>query len=130
MPEKFSQADVNLELERISRNIPDELLDNLYKEEEANVTIKTVIAKALDDDDFPEEKKERYRTLLNSGELDGTVEREQEDVREELEQWLEDEIQKSIKAGRLPDRDSEEYKQLINDFQNDDEQGTSGGSDE
>lgn len=130
MPEKFSQADVNLELERISRNIPDELLENLYQEEEANVTIKTVIAKALDDDEFPEEKKERYRTLLNSGKLDGTVEREQEDVREEIEEWLEDEIQKSIKAGRLPDRDSDEYKQLIKDFQNDDEQGTSEGADE
>lgn len=130
MPEKFSQADVNLELERISRNIPDELLENLYQEEEANVTIKTVIAKALDDDEFPEEKKERYRTLLNSGKLDGTVEREQEDVREEIEEWLEDEIQKSIKAGRLPDRDSDEYKQLINDIKNDDEQGTSEGADE
>lgn len=109
---KFTEEDVQLELERISSNIPDEILENLYYEEEANKTIKTVIAKALDDQNFPEEKKDKYRNLLESGRLDGTVKREDEDVREELEEWMEKEIQKSIEAGRLPDRDSELFNNL------------------
>lgn len=126
---ELTEADINMELERISENIPDEILDNLYYEKEANVTIKTVIAKALDDPEFPEEKKEKYWNLLNSGKLDGTVTRMDEDVKEEMDEWFEEQIQKSIEAGRLPPRDSEMFNKLINKLENGNE-GTHSGSEE
>lgn len=125
----FTEEDIQMELERISSNIPEEILNNLYYEEEANKTIKTVIAKALDDPQFPEEKKEKYRNLLNSGKLDGTVTREDEEVREELDEWLEEQIQKSIKAGRLPSRESDMFNNLIEKLQ-DGNEGSHSGTEE
>lgn len=125
----FTEEDIQMELERISSNIPEEILNNLYYEEEANKTIKKVIRKALDDPEFPEEKKEKYRNLLNSGKLDKTVTREDEEVREELDEWLENEIQKSIEAGRLPSRESDMFNNLIEKLQ-DGNTGSHSGTEE
>lgn len=112
--------DVELELERIQRSVPEELVNALYVEKEANQTIKKVIRKALDDDEFPEEKKDKYRKLLKSGKLDGTIEVLDEDAVDEYAEYMEKEIKKSIEAGRLPDRDSDVYQELIKTKRKDD----------
>lgn len=121
----MDQEDVQLELDRISRSIPDDLMDNLIVEREKAPAIKETIEKALEDPDFPDEKKPRYRSLLESGRLDGTIEVQDEDVVEKIDEYLEEEIQKSIDAGRLPDRDSDEFKELANPLTNDEQEGTS-----
>lgn len=122
--------DVKMELERIQRNIPKDLMDNLVIEQDSAKVVKEVINKALEDDEFPEEKKEKYRRLLKSGELDGKIEVVDEEVQEKIEEYVDAEVEKSIKAGRLPDRDSDEFKSLTNPLIKDDKEGTRNSTEE
>lgn len=95
---------ISKELAEIQMRIPKNLLNNVIKEAPANPTIKMIVEKALEDPNFPEEKKKSLRILKDSGDLDKKVYIQDQKIAKMIDNFVEREIKKKIKAGLLPKR--------------------------
>lgn len=89
-------------LNDIQKSIPKEWTDNTIKVEKVAPVTKEIIERALEDPDVPEKDKEEYRLVLNSGYLDMEIEKEQEDIKELIDAFVEKEILKAVAAKKLP----------------------------
>jgi len=88
----------------IQEGIPRELLMNLTKKEIQAPTIKKVYELALTkpDDEVTPRQKRNIQAMLDSGRLDREVEVLDEEVEKEIDAYMEAEIAKAVKLGRLP----------------------------
>lgn len=89
-------------LKEITDSIPKELKDNLMKKRLVMPVSKELLELALNEPDIAEEKKEKYRNLLNAGYLNETEDYYDEDVAMKIDQYVETEIMEAIKRKELP----------------------------
>lgn len=98
----FTQEQVNKEMARIQQSIPRAWLDYVVSETHLTPTIKDVVEKAIEDKDFPEEKKKQLLHLKEMGYFDKKIVRQNEKIAKMIDEYVTREIKKSVKAGRLP----------------------------
>lgn len=105
----MSKKQIINELQRISNSIPEHLKKNIMEKSETYGTIKTIVNKALVDDDISPELKKKVQIIKASGLLDKKEEVENAQVTKKISDYLDEQIERSIRLGRLPER-----KQNIN----------------
>lgn len=91
------------ELRRISSRIPEEMLDRLMVEKDVAPVVKEVLERACKDKDVPKKLRDKYRNIIDAGYIDLKEMIVDEDVQKEVDEWVENEIDKAIKLGRIPD---------------------------
>jgi len=106
----FTKEQITKELQRIQSTIPINYINNVTKEKLIAPAVKMVIEKAVKDKGIPKEKREQYQVLLDSGDLDKKEIVENKSVVKKMNAWVDKEIKKSIKAGKLPSK--KEFKKL------------------
>ena len=99
----FTTEQITKELQRIQGTIPACYMKNIVKDKPATPTIKRVAELALDED-IPEAKKEKLRTILDSGDLDAVQPTENPKLAKKINAWVDKKIKESIKAKRLPSK--------------------------
>ena len=104
MKTKWTPERIGAELKEIQDRIPKTLLKNVITEVPANPAILMVVNKALEDPDFPEEKKKKLQILKDAGEFDKKQYKQNNKIAKMIDQFVEREIAKKIKAGKLPKR--------------------------
>jgi len=100
----FTRDQVAAELRRIQASIPKLLLQQATGEQEFTPTIRMVVDKALEDPNISEEKKQALQVLKDSGDFTRKKVKENTKITKQIDQFVEREIKKSIKAGKLPPR--------------------------
>lgn len=91
------------ELDRIGESIPKELLNRLIVQRYAAPAIRKVVKAALKDDGVSEEKKEQLRNLQSAGYFDKKEDVVNKSAQKEIDAYINEEIAKSVMAGRLPE---------------------------
>ena len=86
----------------IQASIPPSLMANVVREEYAYPDLRKILLIAMDDPDFPEEKKKDIQVLIDSGELEKKAPVEDKKIARLIDQHVTREINKAIKAGKLP----------------------------
>lgn len=89
-------------IKQIQDGIPQDLLRNLTKTEIQAPTIKKIFEKALVDPNTTERQKRNIQAMLDSGKLDREVEVLDHEVEKQIDAYLQEEIAKAVKLGRLP----------------------------
>lgn len=90
------------ELSRIQQSIPKALIENVVSETHLTPTIKDVIDKAIEDPDFPAQKKEQIIKLKEAGYFDKTVVRQNDKIAKMIDDFVARETRKAVRAGKLP----------------------------
>lgn len=90
------------ELRRITDSIPKELSSKLMRKEYASPTIREIAMRAVKDPKVSKRDKERYQAMIDSGYLDKMVEVIDHKIEKQISDYLETEIEKAKKLGRLP----------------------------
>jgi hypothetical protein len=101
MKTKFNKKHV-AELRRIGESIPKSMQDRLIIKRDQLPTVNKVVSLALHDDNVPEKQKERLRNIKAAGLLNKKVDVVNKTAQKEIDNYLNQEIAKSIAAGRLP----------------------------
>lgn len=101
------------ELQRIQGTIPACYLKNVLNKEKMFPTVKRVVEQAVQSKDISEEKKEEYKLLLESGDLDREELIENPIIVNKINKWVDKKINEAIKAKRLPS-----YKELKKYYEN------------
>ena len=91
-------------IKQIQDGIPQELLRNLTKMELQSPTTKKLFELALTkpDDEVTPRQKRNIQAMLDSGKLDREVEVLDHEVEKLIDAYLQEEIVKAVKLGRLP----------------------------
>lgn len=97
-----TKESISRELKSIQDRVPTLFKTLLFIETEKTPIVKLMAEKALLDDDFPQEKKARIQTLLDSGTLSKKTVIENPKVAKQRDIWVQKEIKRSVAAGRLP----------------------------
>lgn len=112
---KKKKSDIR-ELQRIQESIPQELKDNLLRNAKVSPTISRITREAMKSPEMPEEKKQQFQTLLDTGLLDQEEKVENKTTIKKINKYLEGEIAKAVVAGRLskPKNDKllDKYKKI------------------
>lgn len=90
------------ELIRIQNSIPQKMKDRLIIKRNQLPTVNKVVSLALKDPSISEKQKERLRHIKEAGLLDKKSEEVNQTAQKEIDEYLNEEIAKSIIAGRLP----------------------------
>lgn len=99
-------------LKEIQESVPKEYYDGLITVQPIAPTVKKVFQKAVKDMSLPEEKRKMAQYMLDSGELDKTEHVVDEKKAKKIDKYIEKEIEKAIKLGRLPKEDKKLIKKL------------------
>lgn len=91
-------------IKEITDSIPTDLLSNLTTMEIESPTLLELVKRGKDDPQVPEEKRERYKAIFESGYFDKKVEVINESVEKQISDYVDFAIEKAIKDGRLPPR--------------------------
>ena len=92
------------ELERIQRSIPPELTQELVTLEYSTPVARDMANKALaGEGKFTKSFLQKVKHVVDAGYLDEKEMKVNEEKEKKLHEWVDAEIEKSIKAGRLPD---------------------------
>lgn len=94
---------INKVLAEIQASVPEGLRKSLFIESYKNPILKFVLEKALEDPNLPQEKREKYELLLRNEASAKKVEINPR-IAKMIDDRVEREIKKAIKAGRLPPR--------------------------
>lgn len=97
------------ELKKIQDSIPKHLLNAAVTVRKTTPTIKMVFEKALESDLISEEKKEAIRVQLATGRYDKEGVVENQKYVEMVDNFINREINKAIKEGRLPPKSHIKY---------------------
>jgi hypothetical protein len=93
-------------LEEIMKKSPPELSgENLFKTVHVYENTKELLIKALGEDSISEEKKQKFKNILDSGTLDEEKYYQKElnlEVAKKKELWVEQELLKYVERGELP----------------------------
>jgi len=98
---KHTRETITKELQRIQASVPPLLKKHLFVEKLKTPEMKLVAEKALESD-MDEEKKMHVKKLLDEGYFDKKIIAESRTVATQIDQYVQREINKSVKAGRLP----------------------------
>lgn len=98
----FTRESITKELQRIQASAPDMLKKMVVRQEKLTPVMEMIVDKALESEDFSEEKKQELRALKERGYFEKKVFIEDPQIAKQLDQYVSREINKSIKAGRLP----------------------------
>ena len=85
-------------LERIGDNIPQELKDNLIKQEVAYPALKEIIERALKDSEVSVEQKKKFQMIKDSGKLDEMADVSDPVIEKKIDEYWNIEINKQIKG--------------------------------
>lgn len=91
------------ELKRIQESIPEKMKSRLLIKRSVAPTVKKVVNLALKDKDITDKQKERLQHLKDTGLFDKKEEVVNKTAQKEIDKYLNEEIAKSIAAGRLPE---------------------------
>lgn len=91
-------------LKDIQSRIPKNLLKNAVKEKKLTPTIDFVMKKALEMPNISDEKKEKIRTVMASGDFSKMKYVDDPKIQKMINNFVDREINKAIKDGRLPPR--------------------------
>jgi len=93
-------------LEEIMKNSPPELSgENLFRTVHVYANTKELLTKALGEDSISEEKKQKFKNILDSGTLDEEKYYQKElnlEIAKKKEEWVEQELLKYVERGELP----------------------------
>ena len=96
-------------LQEIQASIPAGLLKYALSEKKLTPTIEFVLKKALESDQISEEKKALLRAQLESGEFSRMTPAENPKYTKQIDNYVNREINKAIKSGRLPPKHHVNY---------------------
>jgi len=100
----LTESQIYKELQRIQASVPEALRKSVVSEQDANPTVNFVVEKALEDPDFPQHKKDELLRLKEIGYFDQKEYKENEKVKKQIDAYVNREIKKAVKEGRLPTR--------------------------
>jgi hypothetical protein len=92
------------ELQRIQNSIPKSLTEGVMKETQPGKEMLDTLKKALNDPELTSEQRRKTKLILESGYLEKKVMSEDPEVIAEIDTYIEKEIEKSVRLGRLPDK--------------------------
>lgn len=101
---RISQKMIDRELQRIARNVPEELIKKLLKKESIAPTIDELVKKALAGEagEITEEQRRRFENMRAAGVLSREIDVIDKDGEAAIDAWYEAEIALAVKLGRLP----------------------------
>jgi cytochrome c-type biogenesis protein CcmE len=105
----WTQEKITKELQRIQANAPKLLQQKVVTKSMITPNIKMVFEKALESN-IAEEKKAEVRKILASGVLEKQEYTTDEKIAKKLDSYMQRELKKAVKEGRLPSK--KVYKQL------------------
>ena len=114
---------ISKELKRIQDSVPKMMRDFTLIKVAKSPEIEMVFKKALESPDVSEKKKEYVRSILESGKLSQEKITENPKVAKMRDEYVQREINKSVKAGRLPSK--KEFRRIM--ALHDDKKGISEG---
>jgi competence protein ComGC len=98
----FTRESVRKELQRINASVPNLLKQSVVVTQKLTPIMEMVVDKALESEDFAEEKKIELRKLKEAGYFTKTNLAENPKIAKKIDEYVTREIKKSIKAGKLP----------------------------
>lgn len=96
------EEDVYKTLREIYSRVPQEWRSNVITEKSANPVMIKVIDEALADPNYDPEKKKQLQILKDSGQLDKKEYSEDPKIVKKIDNFVNREIKKAVKEGRLP----------------------------
>lgn len=97
---KRKKSDI-VELQRIQSTIPDTIKKRIMRKQKVSPTVAWALREAIKSDEMSDKKKEQMQHVIDTGIVDQTEEVENKTAIRELNNYLEQEIAKSVVAGRL-----------------------------
>jgi hypothetical protein len=99
------------ELERIQKSVPKEWIDNITHEVKTAPISEEIMRRAMDDPNVDEATRKKMEHIVKSGYFDNMLQMEVDPVTEaKINNYVDEQIAKSIKMGRLPEQKGHEYK--------------------
>lgn len=118
-------------LRDIQSRIPKNLLANVIVTRKATPTVEMVVKAALASDTFPEQKKKDLQILLDNGHFSKEKVFENPKYAKMIDNFVLREINKAIKAGKIPPMSHVKYLPSIKKIRKENEnKETSGGGDD
>lgn len=93
---------ISKELKRIQDSVPEIYRVGLITEKDKTPTMKFVADKLLESDTVAQETKDAVQSLKDNGYFNKKKLYEDPKIAKQRDLWVQREIQKSVKAGRLP----------------------------
>lgn len=93
---------VKKELNRIQDSIPADMKKRLIRNQYASPTVRKILRLALKDESVSQEKKDSIQTIIDTGIVDKKEDVINQTAQKEIDNYVDQEIAKSIVAGRLP----------------------------
>ncbi len=106
----MTKEQIDTELRRIQQSVPKALRDTVLVRTAITPTMSMIAQKAIEDPDFPPEKKEQLQLLIDRGYFTKEKYTQNDKVAKQIDNYVNREIKKSIKEGRLPNK--KQLKQL------------------
>lgn len=92
------------ELQRIQKTIPKSLTDGVMKETVPGQEMLDTLKIAVNDPELTQAQRDKAQLIIDSGYLEKVVLSEDPAVIAEIDTYIEKEIEKSVRLGRLPDK--------------------------
>lgn len=89
-------------LKKIYSEVPKEWIASLMKKGKVLETNKKLLQIAIEEEGYPEEKKEMYRNLLSSGAMDIEEEIMDAEVAKQIDDFIDSKVLIEVEAGNLP----------------------------
>lgn len=89
-------------LKQIQEEVPADLKKNIMKTVKPYEFMIELMKKAIEDDEFPEEKKQMYRNLIATRELEVEQEEVDEDITKKIDEFVDNRIREEIEKKNLP----------------------------
>ncbi len=112
----MTEEQILKEMREIYDRVPAAWRKSVVKTASATPTMAMVIDKALEDPDFPEEKKEQIRLLKDKGYFDKQRLTEDPQIALKINNFINREMKKKVKEGKLPNK--KQLKELKIQWQN------------
>ena len=90
-----------MELQRIQSTIPNSITSRITRKQKVSPTVSWALREVIKQDEMSDKKKEQVQHVIDTGIADQTEEVENKTAIRELNHYLEQEIAKSVVAGRL-----------------------------
>ena len=86
----------------IQKEVPQELRDGIMKKVDRYEFIRELMRLGIADDEFPQEKKEYYKNILATGQMDIIDEEVDEEVTKKIDEFINKRILEEIEKKNLP----------------------------
>lgn len=98
----FTRESIAKEIAKIQQSVPELLRKNTLVEALKTPEMKLVAEKAMDDEFLPDEKRKQIKQLYDLGLFSGKTIKENPKVAKQRDLWVQREIKRAVKEGRLP----------------------------